>query len=121
MGKGSCISFPIAFAAQVFASAVTQGFPAPRCGPLFIAICVAFVGDGFMAVVSSMVLEIRFHGVFGPQFMTDLEVGSSVTSSILAVSRGFMFAVKRQWLAIDCMRMSSCGSGRRRVTLRAVV
>jgi len=74
-----------------------------------------------MAVVSSMVLEIRFHGVFGPQFMIDFEAGSGVTSSrIMAVSKGFMFAVKRRWLSIDRMKMSSCGTGRRSVALRTV-
>ena len=107
VGKGSCVSFSMAVAAQVLASAVTPVVSAPRCGPLFVAICVAFEGDGFMAVVSSMVLEIRFHGVFGPQFMIDFEAGSGVTCSIImAVSRGFMFAVKRWWLSIDCMKMS---------------
>jgi len=101
------------------ASAVTPVVSAPKCGPLFVAVCVASGGDGFMAVVSSMVLEMGFHGVFGPQFMIDFETGFGVISSlILAVSKGFMFVVKRRWLSIDHMKMSSCGMRQR--SLRTV-
>jgi len=58
----------------------------------------------------------------GPHFMTDIEAGSGVASSIiLSVSRGFMFAGKRWWLLNDCMKMSSCGPGKSRVIFRAVV
>jgi len=69
-----------------------------------------------------MVLEIRFHGVFGPQLMIDFEVGSNGASSfIMAVSKGFMFAVKRRWLSIVVMEISSCGTDLGRVTLQAAM
>jgi len=38
-----------------------------------------------MAVVSSMVFKIRFHGVSGPKFLIDIEVCSGVTSSLIMV------------------------------------
>ena len=120
VGNSSWNSFFMAVAAQILASAVTPEVSAPRSGLLFVAVCVVCGGEGFMAVVSSMVFKIRFHGVFGPQFMIDIEVGSSVTSSLIMTVRGFMFAVKRRWLSIDRMKISSCGSGWRRVTLRTV-
>lgn len=63
----------------------------------------------------------RFHAVFGPQFMTALEAGSGVSSSVLPVSRGFVFAVKRWWLSKFSMRTSSSSSGLRKVIVRAVV
>jgi len=56
----------MAVAAQLMTSIVTRVVSAPKCGPLSVAVCVAGGGDGFMAVVSSMVLEIGFPGVFSP-------------------------------------------------------
>jgi len=97
----------MSFAAHILASAVAPMVSAPECGLLFVAICVACGGDGFFVFVSSMVLEMRFHGVFGPQFMIDFEVDSNWASSlIMAVSKGIMFAVKRRWLSIIFMELS---------------
>jgi len=44
--------------------------------------------------------------------MAVIEDNSGVVSSLtVAMSRGFMFAVKRLWLSIHCRIISSRGSG----------
>ena len=67
VGKASCVSFSIATAAQVLANTVTPVVSTPGCGLLLsVAVLASLKGDEFMAVVSSMMSEVRFHGVLGP-------------------------------------------------------
>ena len=67
------------------ASAVTPVGLAPKCELLSVAVCVAD-GGCFMAVVSSVLVEMGFNRFLVPQFMSAFKVGAGVVPILVVTS-----------------------------------